>query len=63
MILNLVKEIDGGNFLIEDEKEGFQYFVVDPILYEDRPYRLVLLLYIFDDYLGVVNAFRVRRKK
>lgn len=63
LILNLVKEIDGGNFLIEDEKDGFQYFAVDPILYEDRPYRLVLLLYIFDDYLGVVNAFRVRRKK
>lgn len=61
-ILNLVKKIDGKTFLIEDEKDGYEYFSVEPIFLEDRPYRLILLLYVFDDFLGVVNAFRVQRK-
>lgn len=62
LILNLVGEINGGNFVIESEKDGFQYFAVEPVSYDEKPYRLVLLLCLFDDYLGVVNAFRVRSK-
>ena len=63
LILELVKTLDGGNFIIEDEKDGFEYFTVEPVFHEDKPYRLVLVVCIFDDFLGVVNAFRVRRKK
>lgn len=57
-----MRELDGGNFPIEEEKDGFEYFVVEPVIYDDKPYRLVLLFYVFDDFLGVVNAFRVRSK-
>ncbi len=30
---------------------------------DNKMYRLVLVLCVYDDYLGVVNAFRVRRKE
>ena len=63
IILALVREINGDNFDIESERNGFQYFTVEPVIYEERPYRLILLLCIHDDFLGVVNAFRVQRKK
>lgn len=63
IILGLIREINGDNFDIESENNGFQYFTVEPVLYEEKPYRLILLLCIHDDFLGVVNAFRVQRKK
>jgi hypothetical protein len=63
LILSLICEINGENYDIESESNGFQYFTVEPVLYEEKPYRLILLLCIHDDFLGVVNAFRVQRKK
>lgn len=61
IILNLISQISGRNFEIENEDNGFQYFRVEPIFHNKAPYRLILLLCITDDYLGVVNAFRVKR--
>lgn len=63
LILKLIQEIDGEIFDIEIEKNGFEYFAVEPVAYSDKPYRLVLLLCVHDDFLGVINAFRVPRKK
>jgi len=63
LILVLVQQLNKGNFPIEEEKEGYQYFTVEPVVHDKRPYRLVLLLYLHDDFLGVINAFRVGRKK
>ncbi len=63
LILDLVKEIDGGTYLIEREHDGFEYFRVEPVLLESKPYRLVIVMCIHDDYLGVVNAFRVTKGK
>ncbi len=63
LILKLVMELNLGNYPIENEKDGFEYFVVEPVIHDDKPYRLVLLLCVHDDFLGVVNAFRVRRRK
>ena len=62
LIIELVKTQDGAILNVDDEKDGFQYFTVEPVEYMDKPYRLVLLLYIHDDCLGGVNAFRVGRK-
>lgn len=62
LIIELVKKIDKRTFEIESEVNGFQYFKVEPVIHEERPYRLVLLLCICDDYLGVVNAFRVNQR-
>ena len=62
LILELVKQLDGGNYPIEAEDEGFEYFRVEPVFHKEEPYRVILVLCITDDYLGVVNAFRVGGK-
>ena len=62
LILELVQEVNGQTFPIEEVHSDFQYFTVEPVLKENAPYRLVLLICITDDYLGVINAFRVERK-
>ncbi|MCB0350104.1 MAG: hypothetical protein KDD38_02900 [Bdellovibrionales bacterium] len=61
IILSLVKQLDGRDFDIEDEDDEFQYFRVEPVYFEAAPYRLILLLCITDNFLGVVNAFRIKR--
>lgn len=63
LILELVKSINKEIFEIESETNGFQYFRVEPVMHNDKPYRLVLLLCIHDDLLGVVNAFRIKKGK
>lgn len=62
LIVELVRTQDGAILNIEEEKGDFQYFSIEPVEYEEKPYRLILLLCIHDDFVGVVNAFRVRRK-
>ena len=59
LILKLVKQIDGQTFPVEAVRGNFQYFTVEPVVLEKKPYRLVLVLCICEDYLGVVNAFRI----
>lgn len=44
IILNLLSQISGRNFEIEDEEDGFQYFRVEPIFHNKAPSRLILLL-------------------
>lgn len=63
LIIELVKELDNGNYTIKEQKGDFQYFSVEPVELDSKPYRLVLLLCIHDDFLGVINAFRVKRRK
>jgi hypothetical protein len=60
-ILDLVKTLDGEVFLIESERDDFQYFTAEPVFKDDAPYRVIMVLYVHDDYLGVINAFRVDR--
>jgi len=65
LILDLVKVMDGEILDIEIERSGFQYFKVEPIYpgkSQSQPYRLILVICIHDDYLGVINAFRVNRR-
>jgi hypothetical protein len=63
IILELIKAINEETFEVEKEGSGFQYFKVEPVTLEDKPYRLVLMLCIYDDFLGVINAFRVNKGK
>ncbi len=58
LILELVKLLDGKFYKPEAAKDGFQYFVADPLEYEDANYRLVWLLEDEKLYVGIVNAFR-----
>ena len=59
LILELVHELDGGQFPVEATRGEFQYFTVEPVFRRAEPYRVILVLCLTDDYLGVVNAFRV----
>lgn len=63
IILDLVRTLDGEDFPVESERGEYQYFAVEPVYQNERPYRLVMLLCNFEDYLGVINAFRVDRRK
>ena len=62
LILSLVKTLDHQVFPIETRENGFEYFAVEPVITQGKSFRLVLLLCVFDDYLGVINAFRVKMK-
>jgi hypothetical protein len=63
VILELVKSINEEDFAINERHEDFEYFTAEPVYIEDSPYRLVMVLCFFDNYLGIINAFRVNRSK
>jgi hypothetical protein len=59
--LDLVKTVDGKKFPPEKIKGENEYFAVEPVYRLEKPYRVVLVLCLSDDFLGVVNAFRVNK--
>lgn len=61
-ILEMVKTLDGQNFPIETVRGEYEFFRVEPVYLDKKPHRLVLILCLSDDFLGVVNAFRVERR-
>ena len=58
LILQLVSLLDGGIYPPAAEKDGFQYFKTEPLILEDKAYRLIWLLEENEIYIGIVNAFR-----
>ncbi len=58
LILKLVKILNNGDFEIEIRKGPYEYFAVEPVYLIRKSYRLVLLLCVGEDFLGVINAFR-----
>ena len=59
IIIALVKSLDGSEHKPDAVgKDGFEYFVKDPILLHDKPYRLVWLLHPKETYVGILNCFR-----
>jgi hypothetical protein len=63
LILRLVSKLNGRQILVEDRKDEFEYFRVESIYLFGNAYRLILALCASDNYLGVVNAFRVKWRK
>jgi hypothetical protein len=64
VILELVADLDGKDFQAKTiGADGFEYYSTEPIVYEEKPYRLVWLLHPEENYVGVVNCFRVSRRK
>jgi hypothetical protein len=59
IILELIKTLDGKKFPPEKVQGDHEYFTVEPVYRLEKPYRVILVLCLSDDYLGVVNAFRV----
>lgn len=58
LILELVKLLDSKFYEPIQSKDGFDYFVADPLEYRGLKYRLVWLLESGQLYVGVINAFR-----
>jgi hypothetical protein len=62
LILELVKMLDGLRLNFDSENFAFEYYKEESLVYNNQPYRLVFLIPKGEDYLGIINAFRVRRK-
>lgn len=62
LILKLVKQLDGRKEIPENVSNQYSYFAT-LIEFEDKRYRLVWLLENGAIYIGVVNAYRDRRRK
>lgn len=63
LIIELVRLLDGRIELPEAEDEnGFSYFVT-LLEFEEKQYRLVWLLEQGEIYIGIINAFRDKKKR
>lgn len=63
IILNLIKAIQGLNYNKKSVEDPYVYYLFQPVFYNQRPYRLILLTEKNCSYLGVINAFRIQEKK
>jgi hypothetical protein len=61
LVLELVKLLDGRESDPVSENDGFKYFA-ETLHWQSKSYRLVLT-YCEEDFLGVINAFRVKEIK
>lgn len=61
IILDLVRELDGGDYRPAYVKPPYEYYVNLEYL-GDKQYRIVLLLDQHDIYIGVVTIYRDERK-
>jgi hypothetical protein len=61
LILKLIKQLDGREELPETKTDRYAYFAT-LIEFEEKKYRLIWLLEDHAIYIGVVNAYRDRRR-
>lgn len=63
IILSLIKKLNGCSRTPAQVSLYYLYFVEEPIFLNEKPYRLIIVLEKGKQYIGVVNAFRVKEKK
>lgn len=63
IILDLVSALNGLVVEPEATRGIFEYFKFEPVYRNAKPYRLVFLICQSENYLGVINAFRVGERK
>lgn len=62
IIVRLVELLDGGTYPTHDRNETFAYFVTDELILDGKTYKLVWLLEDDQIYIGVVNAYRRKKR-
>lgn len=58
LILELVKYLDGREFLPEEYDREWEYFMLDRIEHQGKLYRLVWCMRDHCLFIGVINCFR-----
>lgn len=58
LIVLLVKSLNGRTIDLDSINVGFKYFTMDSVRFDEKHYRLVLIMEDGESYLGVINAFR-----
>lgn len=61
LVLDLVRLLDGVESDPVGENDGFKYFA-ETMAWQGKTYRIVLA-FCEEDFLGVINAFRVKEMK
>lgn len=59
IIIGLVKTLGGEELIPESRQGDFEFFKVEPVIWKSKSYRVILTLCVSDDFIGVINAFRV----
>ena len=59
LILDLVQAQNGAYYFPVSTQGDFEFFKIEPVVWKLKSYRLILLVCQSEDYVGVVNAFRV----
>lgn len=60
IIIDLVHLLNGKEFVPEKVDGQFQYFKSEPLILNNKKYRLIWLLEKDQIYIGVLNSFRRR---
>ncbi len=67
IILNLVMALDGGEFSPDSTNLGIEYYAADISLKINGLAKVCRLVWLFEgdllEIIGVINAYRVKRKK
>lgn len=63
IIVELVKTLNGSFFEAQEIKDMWHYYAIEPVFYNTLAYRLILVIHQNERFLGVINAFRVRKKR
>jgi hypothetical protein len=58
LILQLVAQLDGGDFSPESVVKNFEYHMTDNLVVRGKKYRLIWLIEKEQLFVGVINAYR-----
>lgn len=58
LILQLVAQLDGGDFFPESVVKNYEYHMTDNLVLSGKKYRLIWLIEKEQLYVGVINAYR-----
>ena len=58
IILQLIESLNNGFYIAESKDIDFEYYVTEPHYFEGKPFKLIWLLPIKGNYMGIINCYR-----